>query len=378
MPTYIDVHILQSVPPSNLNRDDSGSPKQALYGGARRARVSSQAWKRAMRQQLADGQPTAEGSTRTKRISSILIRRLQEANADLSDEDAARLVTSVLKPLGIAKGKKEVDTAYLLFFGRRQLDGIIDSIAPRSTELVQLSDKDLDAEMKELSIEKELMTGHPLDVALFGRMVADLATLNVDAATQVAHAISTHAVETEFDYFTALDDEQQRSDEEGAGAAMIGTVEFNSATLYRYASLGLDQLVENLGAADDAVVDGVVRFVDAFTQSMPTGKQNSFAARTRPDVVMVLVRNDQPVNLVSAFEEPVWSRSGFTKESAKKLLAAYQDSTTRWGNVPVLAAVSASSAIADALGESIQNLNFNELLESVGAAVAGELSAEGS
>lgn len=376
MPTYIDVHVLQSVPPSNLNRDDSGSPKQALYGGARRARVSSQAWKRAMRTKLADGLPREDGSTRTKRISTILIDRLQQVDPDLSNEDAARIVTSVLKPLGIAKGKKEVDTAYLLFFGRRQLDGIVEAIAPRVTELVELSDADLEAEMKELSIQKELMTGHPLDVALFGRMVADLASLNVDAATQVAHAISTHPVETEFDYFTALDDEQQRSDEEGAGAAMIGTVEFNSATLYRYASLGLDQLVENLGTADETVVDGVVRFVDAFVQSMPTGKQNSFAALTQPELVMVLVRDDQPVNLVSAFEAPVWSRTGFAEESAERLMIAYRDSTTRWGTTPVLTAVSASSSVGEALGDDTPNLGFGELLDAVRRAVTDQLAVE--
>lgn len=376
MPTYIDVHVLQSVPPSNLNRDDSGSPKQALYGGARRARVSSQAWKRAMRTRLADGLPREDGSTRTKRISGILTERLRTAVPDLSDEDAARIVTSVLKPLGIAKGKKDADTAYLLFFGRRQLDGIVESIVPRVSELAELSDADLEAEMKELSIEKELMTGHPLDVALFGRMVADLASLNIDAATQVAHAISTHSVETEFDYFTALDDEQARSDEEGAGAAMIGTVEFNSATLYRYASLGLDQLVDNLGVTDETVVDGAVRFVDAFVQSMPTGKQNSFAARTRPDLVMVLVRDDQPVNLVSAFEEPVWSRRGYVKESAQRLMDAYRDSTGRWGNVPVLTAVSASNSAGQALGDDVQNLGFDELLEALRSAVVGQLSVE--
>lgn len=377
MPTYIDVHVLQSVPPSNLNRDDSGSPKQAMYGGARRARVSSQAWKRAARSFLADGVPEVDQATRTTRIAAVLTERLRRAAPDLADEMAAALATKLLEPLGIKPGKKDDKTAYLLFFGRGQLDALVEAVAPRAAELAELDAKNLTKELGDLSVENLLATGHPLDVALFGRMVADLPTLNVDAATQVAHAISTHAVEIEFDYFTAVDDEQQRSDEEGAGAAMIGTVEFNSATLYRFATVGLDQLVENLGAADTVVADGVVRFVDAFVQSMPTGKQNTFAALTKPDLVLVCVRDDQPVNFVSAFERPVWSRNGYLPESAKKLADEYTESTNRWGNVPLLTAVCMSGSAAQGAGDAFGvNSTMQELLDGIGSAVSARLETQ--
>jgi CRISPR system Cascade subunit CasC len=385
MPTYLDVHVLQTVPPSNLNRDDAGSPKQAVYGGARRARVSSQAWKRATRIQLADGVPTADRSSRTKRISSLLAERLV-AGSTLNDEQASRLANKLLETHKITSGKKETDTAYLLFFGKPQLDGIVATLSEQADELAGLDDKPLTEALKGIDIQRSLMTGHPLDVALFGRMVADIPAINVDAATQVAHALSTHAIDIEFDYFTAIDDEQQRSDDEGSGAAMIGTVEFNSATLYRYATLGLNQLVENLGAADGQVADGAARFVDAFARSMPTGHRNSFAHGTLPSFVAVIVRDDQPVNLVSAFEKPVWSTTGYMAPSIRRLAEEQLRSTGLWGAPagPILAmydvtaidgerADDGPAAVADAFGPSC---SFNELLAGVRTAVDDRVASK--
>lgn len=351
MPTYIDIHVLQTVPPSNINRDDAGSPKQAVYGGARRARVSSQAWKRATRSLLAEGVPQVDQATRTKRISTILAGRIQAANAEVTDEQAMRLATSLLKPLGITPGKKETDTAYLLFFGRAQLDGLVTAVADRAVELADLDEKALLAAVGEISVKDELMRGHPLDVALFGRMVADLPAINVDAATQVAHAISTHPIDLEFDYFTAVDDEKNTNADDDAGAAMIGTIEFNSSTLYRYATLGLDQLVDNMGGADALVVDGVSRFVDAFVRSMPTGHQNSFAHRTLPALVVVAVRADQPVNLVSAFEKPVRSSGGFLARSAQRLAVEHRYVTEQWGTPAEVVVASYADALRDDVDE---------------------------
>lgn len=374
MPTYIDVHVLQTVPPSNLNRDDAGSPKQAVYGGARRARVSSQAWKRATRKLLAHGMPEADRSTRTKRISTLLAARLREATS-LEEEQANRLATAILKPLGIKPGKKATDTAYLLFFGRSQLDGVVRAVADRAARLVDLGDKALDDEVKELAVQDDLMRGHPLDVALFGRMVADIPAINVDAATQVAHAISTHAVDIEFDYFTAVDDEQTVDDDAGPGAAMIGTVEFNSATLYRYATLGLEQLIDNLGGADEHTADGVERFVDAFVRSMPTGHQTSFAHRTLPGLVAVAVRDDQPVNLVSAFEQPVYSIGGYLARSAARLAREHNDVATRWGAAPRALFACYGHDLDDEVGQAFgPSLAYHELLSSVRKAVTDRVA----
>ncbi|MFI5501015.1 type I-E CRISPR-associated protein Cas7/Cse4/CasC [Nocardia asteroides] len=329
----IDLHILQTVPPANLNRDDQGNPKEAIYGGVRRSRVSSQAWKRATRKQFAETVPAHDLGTRTRRVAAELAKRLKDRG--VGAEQAARLGAALLEPFGIKPGKKASETAYLLFVGNGQLDAIVDLVAGRVDELAELDDAALGEQMKALPIAEQFRQNHPLDVALFGRMVADIPALNVDAAVQVAHALSTHAAEAEFDYFTAVDDTNEKDD---PGAGMIGTIGFNSATLYRYATIGLDQLRHNLGEAD-AVLDAVDAFVNAFARSMPTGHENSFAHRTLPSLVAVVVREDQPVNLVSAFEKPISTiQGGIAERSARALAAEQQRSVELWGDEPAHAA----------------------------------------
>jgi CRISPR system Cascade subunit CasC len=334
--TYVDIHVLQTVPPSNLNRDDTGSPKQAIYGGTRRARVSSQAWKRATRQAFAGHVPAEQLATRTKRIATLLRDRLAERTG-LDIDQSARIATAMLAPSEIKAGKKAGDTAYLLFFGRAQIEALIDALLSHVPDgvaaLAELDEAGLGKALDKLPVHETLSTGHPIDVALFGRMVADIPSLNVDAATQVAHAISTHQVEIEFDYYTAVDDENLK---EETGAGMIGTIEFNSATLYRFATVGLHQLQENLGGDVEATATALEVFIESFVRSMPTGHQNSFAHRTTPNLVSVVIRKDQPVNLVSAFETPVRnSATGFAAESTVRLAKELQRSQEMWGLKPV-------------------------------------------
>ena len=373
--TYVDVHILQTVPPSNLNRDDAGSPKQAVYGGARRARVSSQAWKRATRVAFADHIQESELATRTKRISKLLADRLA-VRTGLDLESATRVVTYLLTPLGIRAGKKAAETAYLLFFGRPQIDRLVDLIADRAGELAALDDKALGAAVGDLPVKEQLATGHPIDVALFGRMVADIPGLNVDAATQVAHALSTHAMETEFDYFTAVDDENIES----TGAGMIGTVEFNSATLYRFATVGIHQLLDNLGGDVEATMTALEVFLTAFAYSMPSGHQNTFGNRTLPALVSVVLREDQPVNLVSAFEEPVRSTAGIAGKSAHRLIAEMVRTIELWGLAPIavfstyspISDEPGSVAVRDTLGVS---LPFKDMVSAATGSVRERLAA---
>jgi CRISPR system Cascade subunit CasC len=349
--TYIDIHILQTVPPSNLNRDDAGSPKQAVYGGVRRARVSSQAWKRATRKAFEDQPDVSPGQlgTRTKRVSTLLAKRIAERTG-LDGEAATRLSTSLLaNDLKIAPGKKAAESAYLLFFGVKQLDAIVDLVADRAAELAALADEALTKAVADLPVRQQLSTGHPIDVALFGRMVADISALNVDAATQVAHALSVHAAEIEFDYYTAVDDEKTK--EEDAGAAMIGTVEFTSATLYRFATVGVHQLTANLGNDPKATVDAVKAFLRAFVTSMPTGHQNTFAHRTLPSLVSLSIRDDQPVNLVSAFESPVrGGKNGIAAQAAVRLAEETNQVSSRWGFRPITVASVYDPAVADEAG----------------------------
>ncbi|MFJ7305302.1 type I-E CRISPR-associated protein Cas7/Cse4/CasC [Streptomyces sp. NPDC099088] len=333
---YIDVHVVQTVPPANLNRDDQGNPKEAIYGGVRRSRVSSQAWKRASRRHFDEQAPEADRATRTKRIASELLTRITR-DTGLDRENAARIATALLAQLGISQGKKAGDTAYLLFYGNAQLDAVASLVTDRAAELAALEDGALTEAVKELPVVEKFQSGHPVGVALFGRMVADIPKLNVDAAVQVAHALSTHETQLEFDYFTAVDDQNEK---EETGAGMIGTIGFNSATLYRYATVGFTQLADNLGGDTEAALDALDQFLDSFALSAPTGYENSFAHRTRPSLVVVVVRTDQPVNLVSAFEEPVPAEAGIQATSARRLAEEHLTATQVWGDTPLYQAAS--------------------------------------
>ena len=300
MSTYVDIHIIQSLPPSCVNRDDSGSPKSAVYGGVRRLRVSSQSWKRATRLYFNDILDAKDVGVRTKRVVEVLAERITEEAPELADTAAAlaeKVFAAAKIKLAPPRGKKDApqESGYLLFLSTSQIE--------RLAGLAIASARDgetLDAK----TVKKIFKEEHAVDIALFGRMVADDTDLNVDAACQVAHAISTHAAENEYDFFTAVDDDKSRSEEEDAGAGMMGTVEFSSATMYRYATVNLDMLVENLGDGD-AALRALEVFIKGFCLSMPTGKQNTFANRTLPEAVVVLVRDDQPVSLVGAFEKPI-------------------------------------------------------------------------
>lgn len=333
---YIDVHILQTVPPANLNRDDQGNPKEAIYGGVRRSRVSSQAWKRASRRHFDDQVPETDRTTRTKRITSELTNRIAH-HTNLGRDDAGRIATALLAQLGLSQGKKAGDTAYLLFYGNAQLDAVAALVTGHADDLAALDEKALAEAAEELPVVQTFTTGHSVGVALFGRMVADIPKLNVDAAVQVAHALSTHETQLEFDYYTAVDD---RNDKDETGAGMIGTIGFNSATLYRYATVGFAQLADNLGGDTEAALEALDRFVESFTLSAPTGYQNSFAHRTRPSLVAVVVRTDQPVNLVSAFEDAIAAEAGIQANSARRLAEEHITATQVWGDTPLYGAAS--------------------------------------
>lgn len=335
--TIVDIHVLQTVPPSNINRDDTGSPKSAIYGGKRRARVSSQAWKRATRDAFEEVLDRSELGVRTKRVVELVGDEITKQAPDLK-ESALELAEKVINAAGIktkaARKKDEPnESGYLLFLSRRQVENL--------AELAVSAARDSGEERPEPDkgeAKRRARQEHSVDVALFGRMVADVTDLNVDAAVQVAHALSVHAVDNEFDYFTAVDDHKRADVDEDAGAGMIGTVEFSSSTMYRYATVDVDRLQDNLGNGD-VCRRAVEAFVRAFVSSMPTGKQNTFANRTLPDAVLVVVRDTQSINLVGAFEEPVDGRGngGRITAAAERLAAQGEEVRQAYGQEPVAA-----------------------------------------
>lgn len=337
---YLDLHVLQTVPSSNINRDDTGAPKTALYGGVTRARVSSQSWKRAVRQGFKNEDVSI--SVRTKEAPQLLAEELMKLDANLDEESAFARASEIFTAVKIKIDKKTHQTGALLPVSRGQIE-----------KLAQYALNNDELDKKE--IKKVLKDDQSLDLALFGRMVADNPELNVDAAAQVAHGISTHEVVPEYDYYTALDDLQPH---DTTGAAMIGNLEFNSSTLYRYANINLNELIHNLDT--DSAIAGTIAFIKEFLLTMPSGKQNTFANKTLPNYVMVNIRTDTPVNLVSAFEAPVRPKDGYVEKSIEKFESEFEASD-QYVNTPALSVVLSKYETHD--GEPVKNLS--ELLEQV-------------
>ncbi len=329
---YVDFHVLQTVPPSCVNRDDTGSPKTAIYGGVTRSRISSQAWKRAMRVLFKDIFDEDKVGKRTKMAVKMVATKIAESGGENDDKKIQKEAENALNMAGIKT--KDGKTDALLFMSEAQAEALADLSVKKETNK---------------KLYKEALLKQPsVDMALFGRMVASDPSLNYDAAAQVAHSISTHAVQNEYDYFTAVDD---LAPEDNAGAGHLGTVEFNSATMYRYATIGVSELAENLGKETG---EAVKKFAEAFFLSMPTGKQNTFANRTVPDVIYVTIRNDQPVNLAGAFENPVKAGTNGFVDPSKKALAEYAKQTySIFVGEPKKAYICGQGDCLDSLGERV-------------------------
>lgn len=347
MSIYVDIHVLQTVPPSCVNRDDTGSPKTAVYGGTTRARVSSQAWKHVMRGDFRKMFATEELGVRSLKVVSLVADEIAARDSTISEKTRNKKAAEALKAAGISiKSTKDddIEKADALFFMSNK----------QAKEIAKLV---CDGEEDKNAYKKALKDNPSIDIALFGRMAASDPTLNYDAAAQVAHAISTHTIQNEYDYFTAVDDLQ---DDDNAGAGHLGTVEFNSSTLYRYANVNVSELAKTLDGVSDAA-DVVRKYVETFVLSMPTGKENTFANRTFPDAVYVTVRNDQPVNLCGAFERPVRaSEEGYAAESENRLVEYAKKVYDNFAAKPEV-----SFCVGDKLSEIAEKKSFPELLDTL-------------
>lgn len=310
----LELHILQSFPVSCLNRDDVGAPKSALFGGAPRARISSQSLKRAIRMAAKDIAPdgTFEG-IRTRQLHQLFLSALEEKGAP-EPEKSAQQICETLSKID-KKNEDQVTTAVFLSPG--EIDQIATAVAAGETAK---------------KATKAANRNDAADIALFGRMIANDATLNVEGAAMFSHALSTHEVSNENDFFSAVDD--QKKDAEDAGAGMIGTLEFNSALYYRYAAVNLDLLTDNLGNPSSEELENVLRiFIKSTLEAVPGARQNSMNAHVRPSYVLgTLKEQGQPVQLINAFEKPVWNPGqGFLADSIKSLQQEKENLTQTWG-----------------------------------------------
>ena len=325
----IELHILQSFPVSCLNRDDVGSPKTAVFGGASRARLSSQSLKRAIREFAQDNLPKARfRGQRTKLIIQPLAEALKKHG--VTDEriaiETASNIADKLAKLEANSGEPKVGT--LIFLAPSE----IDAIALKVAEMLKSNPKSKDYEK---SIDKfckgaELLDG--ADIAIFGRMAASLPSLTLEGAAMFGHALSTHKSDNDLDFYSAVDDRKPK--DEDAGAGMIGTLEFSSAVYYRYAALNLDLLadVDHLGKLTvDERREVVDAFIRATLQAVPGARKNSMNANTLPGYVLGIYKSaGQPVQLINAFEEPVRPKAGLLAESIAKLKDHHNELKKTW------------------------------------------------
>lgn len=310
MSRFVQLHLLTSYPPSNLNRDDLGRPKTATMGGVERLRVSSQSLKRTWRtsdlfQQAMDGHI----GTRTKRLGTHAFNRMVEAGVDESDAmEWARQIADVfgaIKKKKTAKESRTDEEKKKDDRGNTEIEQLAHISPGEWAAADQLVDSLIEERRAPEKDELKLLRTTPdaVDIGLFGRMLADDPKFNVEAACQVAHALSVHRVTIEDDYFTAVDDLNDGS--EDMGAAHIGETGFASGLFYSYICIDRDQLIGNLGGNAELADTAIEALTRAAIQVAPRGKQNSFASRAYASYVRAEKGDQQPRSLAVSFLRPI-------------------------------------------------------------------------
>jgi len=314
---FIELHLIQNFAPANLNRDDANNPKDCEFGGVRRARISSQCIKRSVRLCPIFGETTEVPlAVRTKFLVNMLRDELVAAGkpAEEAIECLTTFVPAFVSKLD-KKSEQDKKTAVLLYLGAEEVSHIVQGLLENWENR---SEKNLKKLANSLRKADKGFTSAP-DIALFGRMLAERPQMNLEAACQVAHAISTHRVSMDMDFFTAVDDLKP---DDTSGAGMVGFTGFNSSCFYRYSRVDWRQLVDNLNGDLGLARRTVEAFLRASLQAVPSGKQNSFAAQNPPSFGFVVVRQDgMGWSLANAFEEPVYAsgRGGLVVRSVEAL-----------------------------------------------------------
>lgn len=384
-----EIHMLKNYPPTNLNRDESGSPKTCVFNNATRGRISSQCLKRSWRK--SDYFKNEIGNdavgTRTRRIPVEICKRLEYSGVD--SEKVTALKERIPALLGLTKKKDdktgEIITEETVFYSAADMDAIVNALVQLLACCNTIADVEglgedkkskgkgknakLEEHLKDFKKKVKEMRPITLDIALFGRMVTCDAFQNVEASMQVAHAISTNKVARESDFFTAIDDLL-----ETGGAANMNDVDFNASCYYVYASVDTDALAENLKYAENAeeiVRKAIPALIRAMAFTDPSGKQNSFAGHVMPSVVMIECKEKKiPTSMVNAFVEPVGKHGDLVKLSAEKL-AAEVDMTARNFGLEVKERLWFCVDKYDVKPESATQIcaTFPELVEAVGTSL---------
>lgn len=355
MSRFVQLHVLTSYPPSNLNRDDTGRPKTAVIGDCTRLRISSQSLKRAWRKsdEFVKNLPEVKENLigeRTKRIGLEWIYEKLIAEG-VDDAEARKWTRELMRAYGAPEGDKDDGTDLALYnsqlvhvapIEKEKLKGFVnllttylkggvkDELVDKAEKAIAARDKSSDKKKGNAALSKTLAdillvkADTAIDIAMFGRMLASVPAYGFEAAVQVAHAITVHKAAVEDDYFTAVDD--LNNGETDSGAAHIGELGFGAGVFYLYICIDHELLLKNLGGDAELTKAALNAFVQAVAKVSPTGKQNSFASRAYAGFMLAEKGDQQPRSLAQAFLKPV-------KPNAEKgedtLTRAIKELTTR-------------------------------------------------
>lgn len=309
MSRFFQIHLLVSYPPSNLNRDDTGRPKTAIVGDANRLRISSQSLKRAWRtSDIFEKAMNGHVGIRTKEMGIEIYKALLDKK--VSEKNAREWAKAIVSQFGNLKSDKKTENnkdlhvEQLVHFSPEEHSAIMALVG-------KLTVAPTEEELKLLGKPKQAV-----DIAMFGRMLASSPAYNVEAAVQVAHAITIHKVAVEDDYFIAVDDLNRG--EADVGAAHIGEAGFGAGIFYLYLCINRELLCENLGGDVGLTSKSLEALTHAITKVSPTGKQNSFASRAYAAYALVEKGDQQPRSLAQAFLKPI-AGSDMLERAVKEL-----------------------------------------------------------
>ncbi|MBS2547462.1 type I-E CRISPR-associated protein Cas7/Cse4/CasC [Catenulispora sp. NL8] len=379
---FIDLHVIQSLPFANLNRDDTNSVKTVQFGGVNRTRISSQSWKRAIR--LDVEQALGQQTLRTRRLAEAIRRHLHEDLGWPSELATRAGIYTVMASSVGAKAPKpkksgempdsggEADVPWgtnAMVYVPEAAVTELGAIAIEFRDQLQAATDLKSHDGKAVATAKSVMPGEKIDdilrsrngiINLMGRMLAELDRAGVDGSVQVAHVISTHATDIEIDYFSAVDDITEAWGDQ-SGSAHMGHNEYSAGTFYRYTTIDMAELLRNVGGAEDARKLAQA-FLTAAINALPQAKKNSTAPHTFPDFIAMAVRADRPLSYVSAFEAPVIQESGegYTAASIRELNNYASALNTLMGasRAPLAQACAGTSALDTAgLGERLESVD---------------------
>ena len=357
----IELHILQSFPVTCLNRDDLGAPKSALFGGVPRARVSSQCWKRAVREYFHNTDKQFSETVRTKYLLHLFADTIKKEDHSKSDEDSISIAKKILS---VSSGDKKlfgklddrkgiVDT--LFFISEQTATAIVKYVLKKLSE-----NESYTPTFREISEMLKEQVSDAADIALFGRMVAADATNTVEGAALFSHALSTHAVRSELDFFSAVDDEKKDADDAGAG--QIGTIEYSSACYYRYIGVNLDLLKRSNLFNQEQITAVLENFVRAAILANPSARKNSMFGQGLPSYVLAIKRSGQPISLANAFEKPVLAKNGgFVEPSIAAIKKEWADIKAAFGidggvECEIEKGKEGTASLADVLGKILADI----------------------